>query len=118
MKPKNVACLILGVVFLLVLICAKRASGAGSAARSYTLRWDDPNPSALVSGYRIYKWESTNWVRLGETTSTFWGIQLTPGSYRLGVTAVGKQGLLESEHSAPLDLDVIIAVINLSVTQP
>jgi len=116
MKTRNVALLIGLVVLLFLVIEAKRAFGQG-ANQSFTLAWDDPNPAGSVTGFRIYEKVGTNWTVVGTSTTTTWNILLAPGVHTLAVSAFKTNGL-ESPKSDSIDLGVLVAVINLRVTQP
>jgi len=117
MKSRTIAWIIGSTVGALLLVEAVRAFGQAPASQPFTLRWDDPNPDGLVSGYRIYRRLGTNWVALADATTNVWTIELAPGLHQLDVTARGVGGL-ESDLSQPLDLAVVVAVINLRVSQP
>ena len=116
MKTRNFALAVGLVVAALILIEAKRAFGLG-IYQPFTLAWDNPNPPGFVTGYKIYKLNGTNWTSVGTSTNTTWSISLPPGIHTIAVSAVNGAGL-ESEKSGSLDLAVLLAVINLRVTQP
>lgn len=116
MKTRNFAIAVGLVVAALILIEAKRAFGQ-VVNQSFTLAWDNPNPPGFVTGYKIYKLNGTNWTSVGTSTNTTWSISLPPGIHTIAVSAVNSAGL-ESEKSGSIDLAVLLAVINLRVTQP
>ncbi len=116
MKTRNFALAAGLVVTALILIEAKRAFGQG-INQPFTLAWDNPNPPGFVTGYKIYKLNGTNWTSVGTSTNTTWSISLPPGIHTIAVSAVNGAGL-ESAKSGSLDLAVMLAVINLRVTQP
>lgn len=117
MKPRTIAWLIGSTVGALLLVEAVCAFGQAPAGQSFTLRWDDPNPAGSVDGYRIYRRFGTNWIALADASTNVWAIELAPGLHQLAVTALGVGGL-ESARSKPLDLAVVVAVVNLRVSQP
>ncbi len=117
MKARTLAWLICATVGALLLVEIGRAFGQAPASQSFTLRWDDPNPVGSVEGYRIYLRSGTNWVALADASTNAWAIELAPGLHQLAVSARGVGGS-ESVKSQPLDLAVIVAVINLRVSQP
>lgn len=117
MNSRTIAWLIGATIGALLLVEAVRAFGQAPAGQSFTLRWDDPNPAGAVAGYRIYRRDGTNWVAMADASTNEWAITLAPGLHQLAVTARGVGGL-ESARSAPLDLAVVVAVINLRVSQP
>lgn len=116
MKTRNFALAVGLVVAALILIEAKRAFGQ-VVNQPFTLQWDDPNPPGFVTNYKIYKLNGTNWTSVGTSTNTTWNISLPPGIHTLAVSAVNGTGL-ESAKSTSIDLAVLLAVINLRVTQP
>lgn len=117
MKSRTIAWIIGATVGALLLVEAVRAFGQAPDSQSFTLRWDDPNPAGSVEGYRIYRRAGTNWVALADAATNVWSIELAPGIHQLAVTARGVGGL-ESGKSQPLDIAVVVAVINLRVSQP
>ena len=117
MKSRTIAWLLGSTVGALLLVEAVRAFAQAPESQSFTLRWDDPNPAGSVEGYRIYRRSGTNWVALADASTNVWSIELAPGLHQLAVTARGVGGL-ESDKSQPLDIAVVVAVINLRVSQP
>lgn len=117
MKSKTIAWILGSTVGVLLLWVAVQAFGQAPASQSFTLRWDDPNPAGSVEGYRIYRKTPTNWIALADASTNVWSIELAPGLHQLAVTARGVGGT-ESPRSQPLDLAVVVAVINLRVSQP
>ena len=105
-------------LLMLFVLGVAAIHGAEPVTKPFRLRWDDPNPAGLVAGYRIYRQDGTNWVRLGDSTTNEWTIGLPPGAHRLAVTAWTSSGGLESQLSQPLDIAVLVAVVNLHVSQP
>lgn len=113
----------------LVLALTIAATGQSFSA-AWRLMWDDPNPTGSVTQYRVYRVTSvttntttqpptitTNWALLASPTSPVWPIaNLAPGLHTLAVSAVGTSGL-ESDKSTNAVIGLIVAVVNLRVTQ-
>lgn len=118
MKPTTrIAWIIGATVGALLLVESVRVFGQAPSARPFRLIWDDPNPHGLVVGYRVYRDTGTNWTVLATTTTNAWAVDLPPGLHTVSVTALSGQGL-ESDRSEPLSVGVLVAVVNLRVSQP
>lgn len=88
---------------ILALLVASACSGAD-------LVWTDPNPSGVVTGYRVWRAESDGAWRVIATVSTNrWKILLPAGAHKLGVTAVGGDGVVESDMSQSKVVTVLIS---------
>ncbi len=116
MTSRTIAWIVGATVGALLIVAATRSFGQEST-RPFTLRWDDPNPQGLVVNYRVYRQTGTNWVVLGTPSTNAWTINLPPGIHTVAVSAVSGQGL-ESDRSPSLDVGVLVAVVNLRVSQP
>ncbi len=103
--------------------------GSGLGAQSvgpFLLVWDDPNPQGSVASYRVWKvtppvppQTATNYSLLATTTAKQWPITLTPGLHTIALTAVGSDLVdkVESPLSTNKTVGVLVAVVNLKVTQ-
>lgn len=88
---------------ILALLVASTCVGAD-------LVWNDPNPSGVVTGYRVWRAESDGAWRVIATVSTNrWKIVLPAGAHKLGVTSVGGDGVVESDMSQSKIIVVLIA---------
>lgn len=117
MKSRTIAWIIGSAVSAVLALHAPTSTGQSPIASPFRLMWDDPNPPGLVAGYRVLRDAGTNWVVLATTTNTSWTVDLPPGLHTVAVTAFSGHGL-ESDRSKPLDVAVLIAVVNLRVSQP
>ena len=116
-KTKTIALWIVCVVVFFVLVEFFRALGQEPNGLPVTLLWDDPNPPGIVASYNVLEKHGTNWALVHTTFTNKASFKLSPGLHQLAVTAVGVGGYV-SEKSAQLDLGVVLAVINLTVSQP
>lgn len=103
------------------------ASGIGAQSLGpFRLAWDDPNPQGTVASYRVWRVTpptapstATNFALLATTTAREWTINLPPGLHTVAVSAVGSDLVdkVESPVSTNKTVGVLVAVVNLKVTQ-
>jgi hypothetical protein len=87
------------------------------AVPPWRLTWDDPNPAGSVTSYNVFRFVApATYTLLGTTTSNSWPITLPPGLHTVAVTATGLGGI-ESPRSTNHLFGVLVAVVNLRVTQ-
>lgn len=105
------------IMFLLLVEFFRALGQEPNTGLPMTLQWDNPNPPGVVAAYNVLEQQGSNWVLLQVALTNKASLRLSAGLHKLAVTAVSTWGM-ESEKSSSLDIGVVLAVINLTVSQP